>query len=212
MKEKHAYDLKYDLKNAMCKMGFAANDQIIEKYIDFLFLLQKWNGAYNLTAIRSFDKMITHHILDSLSVMPFLSGCRFLDVGTGAGFPGMPLAIYYNEKNFHLLDSSGKKIRFLLHVKNTMHIENVFCECVRMEKYRSTLLFDGILCRAVGRISDIIAGTDRLLGPGGKWLFMKGLIPDEELNHMRHLSYPYVIHPLTVPGVEGARHLIVVEK
>lgn len=206
------YDLKYDLKNGMCTMGLAVNDQIVEKYIDFLLLLHKWNGAYNLTAIRSFDKMVTHHILDSLSIVPFLSGDRFLDVGTGAGFPGMPLAMYCNEKNFHLLDSCGKKIRFLLHVKNTMHIENVFCECVRMQKYQSTLLFDGIFCRALGRISDIIAGTHHVLGPRGKWFFMKGLIPDQELSDMRHLSYPYTIHPLTVPGVEGARHLIVVEK
>lgn len=176
--------------------------------LDFLHFLQKWNKAYNLTAIDSLGKMLTHHLLDSLAVVPYLKGDAVLDIGTGAGFPGVPLALYYPEKKFVLLDSNGKKIRFLLQARSTFKIQNIEPEQVRVENFSATRSFDVIICRAVGKMETIVQQSRHLLAEHGRWMFMKGIYPQDEL---ADLSEPFIVHKLSVPGLDASRHLVLVE-
>ncbi len=186
-------------------LGLSLNDAQCETLLDFLRRLQRWNKAYNLTAITAFDQMITHHLLDSLSVSRFLSSGIVLDVGSGAGFPGIPLAVCHPEMQFVLLDSVGKKVRFLQQATYHLKLANVTCEQARMESFKTAPCFDRIVCRALGEMPSIVKATRHLLNEGGKWLFMKGVLPESELSE---LSLPYALHHLTVPGLDAERHLV----
>lgn len=188
------------------RLGLSLSQQAQEQLLAFLELLQQWNTAYNLTAIRDPQKMITHHLLDSLAIKTFLSGSRLLDVGSGAGFPGIPLAIADPTKTWVLLDSNGKKVRFLLHVKNLLKLNNVRCEQARMEQFQTEPHFDTIVCRALGDIKPIMAATRHLLLPNGQWLFMKGVVSQQELPQKS------VLHRLLVPGLSAERHCVIIEK
>jgi 16S rRNA (guanine527-N7)-methyltransferase len=176
--------------------------------LDFLNFLKKWNAAFNLTAISDLDKMVTHHLLDSLSIAGYIRGSHILDVGTGAGFPGIPLAFCFPEKNFVLLDSNGKKIRFLIQAKAEFNLKNINPVQARVEDYQSDHCFDEIIIRAVGSIQDLIKKSKHLCCKSGQYLFMKGALPEDELTDLEH---PYTIHPLKVPYFHGERHLVVVE-
>ena len=179
-----------------------------QKAIAFLQCLKKWNQTYNLTAIRDIDAMITHHLLDSLSVAPYLEGQSILDVGTGGGFPGIPLALYFPEKQFTLLDSNGKKTRFLLQAVTTLRIKNVQIVQMRVEDYHTPPCFDAIIFRAVKSIPEMIARSEHLCGKNGRFLAMKATYPVKEL---QNLSNPFTVQALTVPGLNAERHLIIVE-
>ncbi len=180
--------------------------------IDFLFFLQKWNKAYNLTSIKDMPTMLTHHLLDSLSVAPYLTGKRILDVGSGAGFPGIPLACCFPDKQFVLLDSNGKKVRFLVQASNTFKLSNLQAEQVRMENFVSEVGFDVIICRAVGKMVDIIEASQHLLSPDGCWFFMKGTYPQDECDELQATEIKRIttVHSLCVPGLEAERHLVIV--
>lgn len=179
-----------------------------EPLLHYLMLLDKWNQAYNLTAIRDIKSMVARHILDSLAILPWVKGVRLLDVGTGPGLPGIPLALACPELQIVLLDSNGKKIRFLHEVKRILNIDNIEIMQTRVESYHPSLGFDTVTSRAFSHLEQMIAWTKRLIAPNGIWLAMKGKYPEEELTAIQH---PYHVETYTVPGVEGERSCVIIE-
>lgn len=180
------------------------------KLIDFLYFLEKWNRAYNLTAITNLEKMVTYHLLDSLAIAPYIKiKSKILDVGSGAGFPGIPLAVYYPDKRFTLLDSNGKKVRFLNQAKAEFHLENVEVVQSRVENYHTQGCFDAIIFRAVGNMAAMWSKTEHLCCDNGSLMFMKGIYPQQELSQ---LNQPHKVYPINVPGLDAKRHLVIMEK
>jgi 16S rRNA (guanine527-N7)-methyltransferase len=175
----------------------------------YLTLLAKWNDAYNLTAISDPERMMTHHILDSLAVAPFLYGQKILDVGSGAGLPGIPLALVHPDQQFFLLDSNGKKTRFLLHVVHTLNLKNVQVIQDRVEDYQPAFCFDSILARAFSSLRELVHKAQHLCCPTGKILAMKGAYPTAELAELGS-EFTTTTHRLEVPGLNAERHLICV--
>ncbi len=194
------------------KLNLALDSEQIADFIDYLALFHKWNKAYNLSAIRDPDLMPAKHILDSLSVLPYINGRHVLDLGTGAGLPGIPLAISKKQSHFHLLDSNGKKTRFLFQVKQVLSLENVTIVNERVEKWQENIKFDQIICRAFSSLAGIIEGTKHLLSSEGKILAMKGLIPTDELREVEKHYIVEAVQELNVPGVAGERNLIILSK
>ncbi len=203
---------KNTLESGAQNLGLTLNSRCEQNLIDFLYFLQKWNKAYNLTAITSIEKMLTHHVLDSLAIAPYLNGSRILDVGSGAGFPGIPLAFYYPDKEFVLLDSVGKKVRFMLQAKIEFQIQNIEPIQCRMEKFNAKHCFDVIICRAVGSMNEIIQASKHLLSQNGQWFFMKGIYPQQELDQLQSKGGEYKtdVQEINVPGVDALRHLVIV--
>lgn len=174
----------------------------------YLELLQKWNRAYNLTAIRDPLAMVTRHLLDSLAIVPHLAGEDCLDVGTGAGLPGIPLAIVMPERQFHLLDSNGKKTRFLFQVKTDLGLANITVHQARVETLPASRQYDVIVSRAFASLTAMVAGTRHLLAPGGCFLAMKGAWPQDELAAIEDQCVVLGVESLAVPGLDERRHLV----
>lgn len=172
--------------------------------IAYLHLLQKWNKTYNLTAITDFDKMISYHLLDSLSVSPYLSGNNIVDVGSGAGLPGIPLAIYFPEKQFTLIDSVGKKTRFIAHAARELGLTNVTVANIRAEEYQTPHCFDTMIARAVASADDLIQISRHLLNKHGQLLMMKSDASQEKI------LQPHRVIELKVPNVDAHRSLIII--
>lgn len=179
--------------------------------LEYLQILLKWNSAYNLTAVRDPKAMMTSHILDSLSIAPYIQGQRVLDVGTGAGLPGIPLAIFYPDRQFTLLDSNGKKIRFIFQVKNQLGLNNLTEIQNRAERYQPKILFDAVTSRAFSSLSDMTKTTNHLLSDGGRFYAMKGTLPTQELSMLTKHYKVVGSHELFVPGIKNDRHLIEIE-
>ena len=173
-----------------------------EKLIAYLRLLQKWNKAYNLTAITDFDKMVIYHLLDSLSVAPYIKGDNIVDVGSGAGLPGIPLAIYFPEKKFTLIDSVGKKTRFISHAVRELKLNNVQVMQIRAEEYPQAQSFDTMIARAVASIDVLREIARHLLCENGKLLMMKSDEVPTDLTQSEVIT-------LSVPGVDTQRALII---
>lgn len=174
----------------------------------FMTRLMEWNKTHNLTAIETPEKIFTHHLLDSLSVGGLLTANNVLDLGTGAGFPGLVLAIVLPDKQFTLLDSRSKKIHFLRQMISELQCDNAQAIHVRAEDFQPLQQFDGIICRAVGSIADVIRISSQLLAKHGAWYFMKGPNYQEEL---KAVTLPYDIYPIMVPGLNEQRVLIIVK-
>lgn len=174
----------------------------------YLSLLNKWNAAYNLTAIRDMESMVTKHLLDSLAIRPWLKGDSILDVGTGAGLPGIPLAIAEPQRQFVLLDSNGKKIRFLREVKRQLALTNLEIVQFRVENYHPNQGFDTVTSRAFSSLEQMIFWTQHLIADQGMWLAMKGRYPDEEL---QALDKTYRVESYTVNGLEGERCCVLID-
>ena len=184
-----------------------------KKLIEFIKLLFKWNQHYNLTGIKNLSKMIGYHLLDSLAVAPFIAGKSIADVGTGAGFPGIPLAVYYPDKKFTLIEPIGKKNRFLIQACNQLGIKNVEIIPNRAEELQAcSYIFDCILSRALGSLSHFITITSSLSSKNTRWIAMKGLIETTELEEINGKNLHYQIINLQIPEVESERNLIIVEK
>lgn len=176
--------------------------------IEYVDLLNKWNKTYNLTAVRKPEQMVTRHLLDSLSICPYLRGKYILDVGTGAGLPGIPLAISFPDRHFTLLDSNNKKTRFVTQAVSELELSNVDVVQSRVENFQSAELFDTIITRAYSAIGEMVEQTSHLLASGGIFLAMKGTNPIAEIDEMSSnytVSENYVIK---VPGLEEKRHLL----
>ena len=175
-------------------------------YLAYLALLQRWNKTYNLSGIREPGRMLTHHVLDSLTVLPHVLGRRCLDVGSGAGLPGLILALARPAVHWVLLDSNGKKIRFLNQCVRELGIANVEVVQTRVESHAPAAPFDTIVSRAFGSLADLYTAAARLLAPGGVLLAMKG--PAPEVEPQIAATAEVTVIPLQVPGVDGGRTLV----
>lgn len=188
-------------------LGVANEPAQQEQLLAYLQLMIKWNRAYNLTAVRDPQQMVTRHLLDSLSIAPYIAGHRLIDVGTGGGLPGVPLSILFPDREFHLLDSNGKKTRFLFQVKTALRLDNMRVHQARVESFDEGP-FDVVLSRAFASLEDMVNGCQHLLTPGGHFLAMKGAYPETELSALEDRCQLRAVYPLEVPGLGEQRHLV----
>jgi 16S rRNA (guanine527-N7)-methyltransferase len=190
------------------KLDIMVPDAAPERFAAYIALLHRWNRVYNLTAVRQPEEMVGKHILDSLSILPWLQGPRVLDLGSGAGLPGIPLAIARKEMNFHLLDSNGKRVRFMRQAIAELKLHNVQVVQCRAEDYHPKCGFNSVLARAFAPLDKLVASAGHLCGPGVQLLAMKGMCPDEELKALPKEYTVQDIFPLKVPYVNAERHLV----
>lgn len=200
--------LEKDLAAGIAQMGIAVTAEQQAKLLDYLALLHKWNGVYNLTAIRQPEQMVSNHLLDSLAVLPHLWPQRWLDVGCGGGLPGLVLAVMRPEWSFTLMDSNSKKTGFVQQVAIELGLRNVEVRCGRVEQWQAEKKFDGIISRAFAEISDFVSLTQHLLADGGRWAAMKGM-PEQELAKLPEGIEVEKVITLHVPKLEAARSLVV---
>ena len=183
----------------------AVRTEVLLRLVDELEL---GNARFNLTAIRDRPGMLSKHVLDSLSLQPYLRGGRVADVGTGAGFPGLALAIVNPERRFTLIEATGKKARFVEQTAERIGVGNVQVVNARAETYRPFELFDTVVARALASLADFVAYAGHLCAPGGRLLAMKGKRPDDEISAVPRAFRAIAIHRLRVPGLSDERHLV----
>ena len=181
------------------------------RLLTYLTLLDKWNRVYNLTAVRETERMVSHHLLDSLAILPHIETGRVLDVGSGGGLPGIPLAITRPDLQVTLIDSVAKKTAFLLQAKAELGLENVAVVTGRVETHQDSAGFNTITSRAFSDLKEFVTLTRHLLAPGGRWLAMKGLYPHEEIAALPDWVQLSADHVLTIPNLDATRHLIILE-
>ncbi|TXX51591.1 16S rRNA (guanine(527)-N(7))-methyltransferase RsmG [Vibrio cholerae] len=205
--------LRVKLDALISKTSLTVTEQQREQLVGYVQLLDKWNKAYNLTSVRDPMEMLVKHILDSLVVSPHLVGERFIDVGTGPGLPGIPLAIMHPDKEFVLLDSLGKRIRFLKQVIHELKINNVLPVQSRVEEFDPESGYDGVLSRAFASMTDMVNWCQHLPKPnGGVFLALKGVRPDDEITLLPEWCSVTDIKALQVPELEGERHLVILSR
>ena len=197
------------LGHGLDAMGIEVPGAVQASLLAFAELLCKWNRTYNLTAVNDPDKVLSHHLLDSLAVLPYVPPGRLLDVGRGGGMPGIPLAIARPDLHVTLLDSNSKKTAFLQQAMIELTLPNISVHCGRVEQYHPSIGFAAIVSRAFSELADFVGLTRHLLGAGGRWLAMKGVWPHDEIERLPADVRLDVVHRLQVPGVEGERHLVV---
>ncbi|MGV0997809.1 MAG: 16S rRNA (guanine(527)-N(7))-methyltransferase RsmG [Fluviibacter sp.] len=194
------------------QMGVDLTGEQANKLLDYLDLLQKWNKAYNLTAVRDRSAMLTQHLLDSLSIVPHLPPGDLLDVGSGGGLPGIPLAILQPERSITLIDTVGKKVAFLKQAAMTLGLKNLQAVSDRIESWvppaQHAAGFRVITARAYATLQTLVGQTARLLAPNGGWFAMKGVFPDAEMAELTSDVSVRAVIPLDVPGLGAERHLV----
>lgn len=215
MSELHQ-ELSQQLQKGAATMSVNLTAVQNEKLLAYICEFDKWNKAYNLSAVRDIRQMVTRHLLDSLSVVPFIQEHsynteRMIDVGTGGGLPGIPLAIMFPEKQFTLLDSNGKKTRFLFHVKTLLKLTNVTVENRRVEEFQPEQKFNAVISRAFASLQDMTEGCAHLLQQQGVYLAMKGLFPQDELSPIADKIRLVETIKLNVAETDGERHLLVLQ-
>lgn len=197
-----------ELKSGIAKLGITLSTDAQNKLLDYLALLHKWNKVYNLTAIRDPQQMVSNHLLDSLAVMPHLWPSRWLDVGCGAGLPGVVLAIALPDWQFTLLDSNSKKTSFVQQAIIELGLPNASVLCARVEEWQPPERFDGIISRAYTELGDFLRSTRHLMAEHGRWAAMKGS-PEQELAGVPGGCRVERVIPLQVPGLQAARSLVI---
>lgn len=200
------------IQQALDNNQIALNEQQIAKLEAYLHQLNHWNKAYNLTAITDPSEQIYKHIIDSLSVRDFIVSKRVCDVGTGAGLPGIPLAIALADKQFTLLDSSQKRIIFIQQTLAKLNVPNVIPHQGRVEEFNTETKFDTIISRAFSSLRDFIEKTRHLVAQEGQLLAMKGAYPTEELHHIPQDFFIADVRELVISGLDAKRHVVIIKK
>jgi 16S rRNA (guanine527-N7)-methyltransferase len=208
----HLTPLQQEIQQGCTALQIDVTDTAAEKLAGFIGLLEKWNRVYNLTAVRDPQAMVVRHILDSLVVLPFLTDGSLLDVGTGAGLPGLPIAIARPGLPVTLLDANAKKLRFVRQAVFELGLSNVEVAQSRMQEYQPARSFDMVISRAVANLSELYRQTARLVSPGGRILFMKGSLHAEEIQELEPGRETLHIERLKIPGLKAERHLLWMEK
>lgn len=199
------------LARLLAAAGISLSGEQQQQLVAYVELLHKWNKAYNLTSVRDPNEMLVRHILDSIVVAPYLAGSRFIDVGTGPGLPGIPLAIVLPQAQFTLLDSLGKRVRFLRQVQHELKLENVTPVQSRVEAFPAEPPFDGVISRAFASLTDMVSWCRHLPGEEGRFYALKGVLPEDEIAQLPANFSVENITKLQVPQLEGERHLVTIK-
>jgi 16S rRNA (guanine527-N7)-methyltransferase len=203
-------DWNVALDSGLCALRLVLNSTQKQQLLHYLALLHKWNQVYNLTAITEFKKMLSLHLFDSLTIAPYLQGTHHIDIGTGAGLPGIPLSILCPQHHFTLLDSNGKKTRFLLQAKSALNLNNIEIIQQRAEHYCPQKKFDTILSRAFASLNDMLCRTHSLCAQNGQFLAMKGLYPHSELAAIYTGYQLKAVYRVSIPEVLAERHVVII--
>ncbi len=204
--------MKDKLDALLQQAGISVSEQQKNSLLQYVEMLHKWNKAYNLTSVRDPQEMLIRHIMDSIVVEPYLQGERFIDVGTGPGLPGIPLAIVRPSASFTLLDSLGKRVRFLRQVQHELKLDNIFPVQSRVEEFTAEPPFDGVISRAFASVLDMLEWCKHLPAPvTGRFYALKGVVPEEELTALPALIEVERVVRLSVPELEGERHLVILK-
>ena len=204
--------IEEELRQGLGELGLFATDQQLNLLLRYLLLLDKWNASFNLSGVVEINSMVSRHLLDSLAINVHLQGSVFVDIGSGAGLPGIPLAILNPENHFILVDSNGKKTRFLFQAKTELGLANIDVENCRIEHYQSTQQIDMVMCRAFSALGDVVSKSQHLLEKEGKFLAMKGRYPEEEIAALPNCFEISKTTKLQIPGNDSERHLIEIVK
>lgn len=203
--------MRLQLAEGASQIGLDLSEARCDTLLDYAALIRKWNQTHNLTTIDDPAKMLTHHLLDSLSIARFVVGDRCLDIGSGAGLPGMVMALAYPEQHWTLVESRTKKASFLREAKIRCKAENVTVIATRIEDYRPPENFDTLASRAVSTVADLISMTGHLHHPSLRLISMKGIYPEEELSALTPRQREMTeVFPVEVPGLDAHRHIVVV--
>ena len=205
-------ELRRRLEKGVAELGLSLGRDGANKLLQYLALLEKWNQVYNLTAIRDREKVVSAHLLDCLAVIPFLAGTRVLDAGSGAGLPGIPIAVARPDIQIALLDSNHKKAAFLRQAVADLQLRNATVICERLEEWHADEKFDCIISRAFAEIAEFIALAGHLLAPGGVFAAMKGVHPFDEIERLPPDFRVRQVHAFAVPGLDAERHLVLIER
>lgn len=192
------------------RLGIDRSADLPRRLADYLALLSRWNRVYNLTAVRDPERMVVVHLLDSLVALPFLRGTRIADVGSGAGLPGVPLALAEPGRRFDLIEPVGRKCRFLEQVRIALGLDNLFVRCARAEDHRGAH-YDTVVARALGPVHRVWNQAAHLLAAGGRMVLLKGRDPAAEVRALPAGAGRVRIEPVRVPGLEAERHIVTIE-
>ena len=203
--------LEQELASGITALGLDVPAPSLPRMLEYLALIDKWNKTYNLTAVHEQDRMLTHHLLDSLAVLPHIRGPRVLDVGSGAGLPGIPLALARPDWQFTLLDSSHKKTTFLRQAVIELGLSHVEIVCDRVENWNAPQPFDSVVSRAFSDLPEFLALAGRLCAKNGVVIAMKGVYPHDELAQLPGNFRLDCVVPLQVPGLDAERHVAVLQ-
>lgn len=205
-------DPRVQLQAGASQLGLHLTDEQFETLLAYVALLRKWNRVYNLTSADEPSETVPRHLLDSLAMVPYITGPRILDLGTGAGLPGIPLAIALPQWHWTLLDSSQKKIRFVLQALVELHIANGAAVAMRVQEFSVAEQFSTIITRAVASIPELLDLAGHLIVPGGRFVFMKASVAEQEIAHLPAGFAAREVARLSVPYLAAVRHAVVIEK
>lgn len=206
------HSLLAELSNSLSDLPLEVTESQCEKLIDFVLMMNKWNKAYNLTSVRDPQQMLVRHILDSIVIAPHLHKQHYIDVGTGPGLPGIPLAIIHPDKKFVLLDSLGKRVRFMKQAAFELSLKNIEPVQSRVEDYSSLIRLDGVLSRAFASLKDMLHWCQHLVDSEGEFLALKGQFPVDEVEQLPDGFVLAESIVLSVPNLDGERHLLKIRK
>ena len=204
--------LEQQLEACIQDSNITVDDEQRRKLINFVLLIHKWNKAYNLTSVRDPQQMLIKHIVDSIVVAPYLTQSQYIDVGTGPGLPGIPLAIMCPDKHFILLDSLGKRVRFMKQVAYELKLNNIQAVQSRVEEFVPAVKIDGVISRAFASLKDMLHWCQHLVDSQGVFLALKGQFPNDELAEMGEQFSLVETIKLNVPDLVGERHIIKIRK
>lgn len=200
--------IREELQRGISALSLNCSEEAVSSLLAYIDLLNKWSTAYNLLGGNESASLVSRHILDSLSINPYLKGTFIADIGAGAGLPGIPLAILNPDKKFVLIDSNGKKTRFIFQAKLQLGLDNISVENCRVEHYQSTQQIDMVMCRAFSTLADALTMLEPIFSDQCKFLAMKGLYPEDEIARLPDGFELSKSIKLEVPGSESQRHLI----